>query len=339
MKQLTLILLLACFLGCHSNEKFEFQSPNFDLFEIANGVYACIHKFGGKAICNVGIIDNGKETIIFDTFLDPKVTKELIEIVKQLGLSPIKYIINSHYHNDHIRGNQSFSAEVDIISTAKTKELIEYWEPLDIEEEKQYAPQRFAFYDSLLNSYRGDSTDREFLQIQIWRPYFEVLSESHKIIKTRLPNVFVDGQKNLDGPKRKVQLISKGEGHTKSDLILYLPNDKILFTGDLIFNGCHPYLAHGNYKKLKSWLDYLNSLEIKTLIPGHGQKGDKTLITDMKNYVETVEELAANLNIENATIEVINEVNIPEIYKDWWFEQFYYSNLRYIFKDKQGEQN
>ena len=299
MKNLALIILLAFISSCSSNEKvekFEFQSPNFELIELAEGVYACIHKFGGKAICNVGIIDNGKESIIFDTFLDPNVTEELIELVENLGLSPIKYVINSHYHNDHIRGNQTFSKDINIISTAKTTELIEHWEPLDIEEERLYAPARFAYYDSLLTAYQGDSTDREFMQIQMWRPYYKVLSESHKVIQTRLPNVFIENEKSLDGPKRKVQLISKGEGHTESDLILYLPDDKILFTGDLVFNECHPYLGHGNFEKLKTWLDYLNELEVTTIIPGHGQKGDKALISSMKNYVLKVEENCRKLD-------------------------------------------
>ena len=333
-----MIFLLAMISSCSSNEKiekFEFKSPNFELLELAEGVYACIHKFGGKAICNVGIIDNGKETIIFDTFLDPKVTEELIELVEKLGLSPIKFVINSHYHNDHIRGNQSFPSDIDIISTAKTTELIEHWEPLDIEEEKKYAPARFAYYDSLLTAYEGDSTDREYMQIQMWRPYYEILSESYKVIQTRLPNIFIENEKSLDGPKRKVQLVTKGSGHTESDLILYLPDEKILFTGDLVFNECHPYLGHGNFEKLKTWLDYLNELEVNTIIPGHGQKGDKALISSMKNYVLKVEEVAENLIAANKTLEDVQEVEIPDLYKDWWFERFFNYNLNFIFKEKQ----
>ena len=324
MKKLIPILFYLIMFSCSSSEKFEYQSPNFELIELEEGVYACIHKFGGKAICNVGIIDNGKETIIFDTFLTPEVTKELIEIVKELGLSPIKYVINSHYHNDHIRGNQVFPADVDIISTKKTAELIEHWEPLDIEEERNYAPKRFAYFDSLLTAFQGDSTDRDYLKIQMWRPYYEVLSESHKVIKTRLPNIFVDDQKELNGPKRKIQLISKGQGHTESDLVLYLPDDQILFTGDLVFNDCHPYLAHGNTENLKNWLNYLNSLKVKTLIPGHGLKGGKTLISDMKEYVETVESLAFEMIKANKALEDTENVDIPEAYKDWWFDQFFY---------------
>lgn len=130
-------------------------SQNFDLIELSDGVYACINKFGGKAICNAGIIDLGNETLIFDTFLSPDVAKELISIVEKYKLSPIKYVVNSHYHNDHIRGNQNFFKNIDIISTARTEQLIKEKEPIEIEAEKSYAPVRLAYYDSLLNNYSG----------------------------------------------------------------------------------------------------------------------------------------------------------------------------------------
>lgn len=129
---------------------------------MADGVYACIHKIGGKAISNAGIIDNGKETFIFDTFLSPDVAKELLLAVKQLNLSPVKYVINSHSHNDHIRGNQVFCNDVKIISTERTKELIEEWEPLDLQEEKIYAPGRYSYYDSFYQSFKGDKNSREY---------------------------------------------------------------------------------------------------------------------------------------------------------------------------------
>lgn len=105
--------------GCNEKQSLEYSSVNFDLIKLSEGVYGCIHKFGGKAICNV-----------------------------------------------------------DIISTSKTAELIRLWEPQKIKAEKEYAPKQFAYFDSLLNAYNGDSTDRKFLEIQMWRPYFETLSKS-----------------------------------------------------------------------------------------------------------------------------------------------------------------
>jgi glyoxylase-like metal-dependent hydrolase (beta-lactamase superfamily II) len=337
MKKFIIVLLSSILLGCSSNEQFQYNSPNFDLIKLTDGVYACINKVGGKAICNAGIIDNGKETIIFDSFLSPKVAEEMLNIVEKLGLSPIKFVINSHYHNDHIRGNQVFADDVDIISTAKTAELIKDREPLNIKDEKIYAPLRFAYFDSLKTAYTGDSTDREFMNIQLWRPYFEVLSESHKVVKTRLPNLFVKESKSLDGPNRKLQLITNGQGHTASDLVLYLPDDQILFTGDLVFNNYHPYLADGDPEELKNWLDYLNTLEIKTLVPGHGQKGGKELIPVMKTYILSLEGLATKMVETNKVIDDVEKVEIPELYKGWWFDLFFYLNLKFIFKQMDSE--
>src|SRR4030043_996775 len=137
-----LLLMTSLMLGCVENPEKEYSTTNFDLIKLSEGVYACIHRFGGKSICNSGIVDNGESTIIFDSFLSPDAAEELIELVKHFELSPIKYVINSHYHNDHIRGNQSFSSEVKILSTKRTAELIKEEEPKSIAAEKIYAKER-----------------------------------------------------------------------------------------------------------------------------------------------------------------------------------------------------
>ena len=104
-----------------------YHSTDFELKPLADGVFACIHKIGGRAISNAGIIDNGEATIIFDTFLDPCVAESFHDIVRTYGLSPVRYVINSHDHNDHVRGNQVFGEDVSIVSTPRTKALIAEW--------------------------------------------------------------------------------------------------------------------------------------------------------------------------------------------------------------------
>ena len=328
------VFFLAIIFGvssCNEKQTFVHSSVNFELVKLADGVYGCIHKIGGKAICNVGIVDNGEETIIFDSFLSPDVAKELLEVLKEMNLSPVKYVINSHSHNDHIRGNQVFSADVKIISTTKTAELIREWEPLDIAEEKKYAPARFSYYDSLFNSFNGDKLSREYQQILMWRPYYETLSNSYLEIKTRLPDTFVDTIQNFDGPNRSLQLITKGMGHTESDLMLYLPDDEILFTGDLVFNACHPYLAHGSIRDLDKQLNFMDSLSITTVVPGHGQIGSKDIIATMREYILSVESLAAEMNNQELTIEDLETTEIPEKYKNWWFDRFFLSNVKFAY--------
>lgn len=333
MKSILIIFFTSIlFISCKNRSSNQIKSYNFELVELGDGIYGCIHKFGGKAICNVGVVDNGKETLIFDSFLSPDVAEELLNVVKELGLSPVKYVVNSHFHNDHIRGNQVFSQDVKIISTTRTKELIEEEEPLQIAYEKENAPARLFYYDSLYSSFVGDKQSREYKQILMWRPYYETLSNSHIEVKTQLPNLFVDSILNLNGPNRKIQLISKGEGHTPSDLVMYLPDDRILFSGDLIFNKCHPYVGHGNISKWKAWLYFMNSLEVSTIMPGHGQIGPKLLIDQMKYYLSDLQSSAKDLVKNKASIENPENFLIPDKYKDWWFDRFYEYNLRFAYK-------
>jgi glyoxylase-like metal-dependent hydrolase (beta-lactamase superfamily II) len=317
----------------------QIESDHFELTKLGDGVYSCIHKFGGKAICNVGIVDNGKETLIFDTFLSPDVAQELLTLVKRLELSPVKYVVNSHFHNDHIRGNQVFSDDVKIISTLKTREIIEEEEPLQIAYEKEHAPARFSYYDSLYHSFKGDQQSREYQQTLMWRPYYQTLSESHLKVKTRLPNLYVDSTLSLNGPKRSIQLISYGEGHTESDLVLYLPDDQILFSGDLIFNECHPYVPHGNISKWQDWLKMMNTLEVNTIMPGHGQMGTSGLIEQMMTYLQDLETAAKNFHDKSLKIEEIDSIVIPEKYNQWWFDRFYEYNIKFAYEALQEVKN
>lgn len=332
MKNLIIIFLLTGLLSCQQSQLPDYTSAHFEVHQLSEGVFACIHKFGGKAICNVGIIDNGKETIVFDTFLSPEAAEEIQNVVDFYGLSPIRYVVNSHAHNDHIRGNQVFSEEVDIISTAKTAELIHEWEKKEISAEKVYAPPMVALYDSLLLHFHGDTLERDYQKIQIWLPYFETLAESHLQIRTRLPNLIMKDSMSLDGPVRKVRLQTKGAGHTESDVILYLPDDGLIFTADLVFNDMHPYLGHGFPQEWITSLEYIEKLDFSTVVPGHGELSGKKEITAMKSYIRDLENLALEMIREDMTIGQVSEIQIPDAYQDWWFENFFVSNLQFMYR-------
>ncbi len=108
------------------------RSKHFQMQRLADGVYAAIASEQGYAACNAGIIDIGDRTIVFDTFLTPEAARDLLRITKQLTTNRIAYVVNSHAHNDHIRGNQVFGPDVDIISSSITREAISRNEPRNI---------------------------------------------------------------------------------------------------------------------------------------------------------------------------------------------------------------
>ena len=326
----SILIFIVILISCHREPEIP-VSQNFIVEKIADGVYACIHKIGGKAICNAGIIDIGDGTIIFDTFLSPDAAGELPSLVKKLKLPPITYVINSHWHNDHIRGNQIFSKEVDIISTKKTAELIIINEPKEIAAEKTYAPKQVAHLDSLLNNYQGDHTDRAYQTLLMWHGYFAALTEN-EILETRLPNVFIDKEKTIKGSKRNAKLLCYGGGHTESDLILYLPEDKIVFTADLVFIGMHPYLADGYIEDWKNYLTAIEDLEIEKLVPGHGNIGNANDLHMMKAYLEMVEDQVQKMIDKGLSVTAADSISAPEPFSDWWFDSFFTMNLRFMYK-------
>jgi glyoxylase-like metal-dependent hydrolase (beta-lactamase superfamily II) len=217
------------------------------------------------------------------------------------------------------------------MSTRKTAELIEQEEPKEIAAEKIYAKKQYEYFDSLSRAYEGDTALKEYQEIKMMKPYFEELSKSHERIKTRLPDTYIENEKSLDGSRRKVILIDKGKGHTESDLIMYLPEEGILFAGDLVFNKSHPYLGDGYPQDWKIKLNEMESMDIKVVIPGHGDPGGKEIIRSIWEYIEDIEEIAKEMKDKGNSIEEIKNVQIPEKYKDWWLENYFHSNLEFMF--------
>ena len=325
---LTLMLLLT---GCASFPKQSYSGQHFDLKTLDKGVYAGIHRFGGAAICNVGVVNTGDATIVFDAFLSPDAAVELIAAVRKLGLPPIRYVVNSHAHNDHVRGNQVFGSEVRIISTRQTAETMRLEEPRAIEAEKGYAKGQFEFFDRKMREYTGDTTARAYLAMKMMRPYFEELSQSHEKIKTRLPDMFVDKEMTLSGPQNTVILRDMGGCHSGSDLVMYLPKRKILFAGDLAFNEFHPYLGDGNVDDWRAALRQLQQLDVRWVTPGHGEVGGKEMLARLITYMDDLEAIATGLAKNGRPLTEADTRQAPAQYASWWLDNFYADNLRFMY--------
>jgi glyoxylase-like metal-dependent hydrolase (beta-lactamase superfamily II) len=331
-----LYLMASLMLGCTDVRVKDYSTSDFSVIKLADGVFACIHKPGGKAIGNAGIVDNGEATIVFDTFLSPDAAEELTMVVEQMQLSPIRYVVNSHFDNDHVRGNQCFPSDVKILSTERTAQLIKEEEPKAIAEEKIYAKKLYEYYDSLDRAFTGDTASGEYMNIKMMKPYFEELSQSHLKITTRIPDTYVKGEMSLDGPAHRVLLIEKGKGHSESDLVMYLPEEGILFAGDLVFNEAHPWLGYGYTEELKARLTELEVMQPQIVVPGHGDPGGVETIITTRDYIEEIERIAKELTDAGDTAEDIDKVPMPDKYRDWIIGNYFYSNLRYMVDKMKG---
>jgi glyoxylase-like metal-dependent hydrolase (beta-lactamase superfamily II) len=305
----------------------QISSPDFDIQKLAPGVFAAIHKPGGRAICNAGIVDLGKETLVFDPFISPYAAGELKRVIKEMGLSPVKYVVNSHYHNDHIRGNQAFDSAA-IYSTQITWDLIEKNEPEEIAHEKRVLPERIHKSDSILASIPVNDIQKR-KEAGFWNNYYKTILESHQDLKTKLPDHIVIKNENIKGTRLEVQLIDMGEGHTMSDLILYIPKYNIVFTGDLLFIQNHPWLADGSPDSLKHCLLEIKAMNPAILVPGHGPVGAPKDVDTFLHYLDDINLIALDLIAKWTKPGQVAELPIPPAYQDWLMARFYTPNIKF----------
>ncbi len=320
------ILLLTS--GCQSKTE-SFINQHFKMVELASGIYACIHQLGGKAICNAGIIDLGDETVIFDTFLSPVAAGELKNAVKALGLSPVKYVVNSHYHNDHIRGNQIFGDEAQIIASKKTAKIIREREPRAWAMERSTAPPQLAFYDSLMTHYTGDTTTQAYRDINLWRPYYQVLVEENESLSLRLPDLELIDPITLEGSRYRVRITPTETGHSQGDVYLEVLDEAILFTGDLLFKDTHPFLGEGDLDSWLQLLDEMKATQPKILVPGHGPVADVQAIAELKEYIEELDAEVDRILAGDLSLEVAQS-QMPDRYQSWDLQAFYGLNLQIL---------
>jgi glyoxylase-like metal-dependent hydrolase (beta-lactamase superfamily II) len=309
-----------------------FESKHFRLEKISGGVYAAIHINGGYAICNAGIINLGEKTLIFDPFITPEAARDLRTAAETLFKNPIAYVVNSHFHNDHIRGSQVFPPGASFISTTTTRDYIAANEPQSIEAEKEYAPEQLAQLKEELQAEKDSVKRKELIG---WVGYFEALTTSNSELKTTLADITFDSKLTLIGAERKVELIEFNNGHTASDIILYLPEEKIIFMGDILFINNHPWLADGNPENLITTLKNIQQMDADVFVSGHGSVGSNDDIATMIGYIENIKLTAINLLKEGKSREEINELQIPEIYNGWFLSNFYKINVKFMYEHLQ----
>jgi glyoxylase-like metal-dependent hydrolase (beta-lactamase superfamily II) len=306
-----------------------FTSANFQLHELADGVFAAIHREGGAAQSNAGIIDLGEQVLIFDTFIAPAAAADLRDAVAALLSRPVSALINSHYHNDHIWGNQAFPGDVSIISTIKTRELIT---TLGVEEHHWFAAHSQERLDALIAQLdqEKDEASRRLTSYSI--TYYRTILEALPELKIRLPNITFTDQLDFHGSHRIAHLICYGGGHTPSDSILYLPEERIIFMADMLFTGTHTYLPDGNPDEMRRTLSQIIQLPAETLVPGHGQLGNPGDVEKMIRYIDRLETLVEEGMRRGMMEDDLSQLPMPYEYSDWIFPAFFPSNLRFLYE-------
>lgn len=312
------------------------DSKHFHLQQLAEGVYAAIHRDGGGAIGNAGIVDLGDRTLVYDTFLAPRPAEDLRSAAEALTGRHVDTVIDSHWHSDHIWGNQVFGADTDIISTEATRRLISATR--GDEDFDSLMANAEARLEATLEKLRAATEHGRRRELALWVDEYRSVVEAKPILQVRAPNLTFTHRLAFHGTVRSAELMDLA-GHTESDAVLFLPQDGIAFMSDLLFVRCHPYLGDGNPEALLHALEVVSGLAPKLLVPGHGPVGTADSLVQMQHYISTLDRLARKLVEEGQPEESIAAISIPKPFDDWLIASFFSANMRFLCRrhlQKQG---
>lgn len=149
--------------------------------------------------------------------------------------------------------------------------------------------------------------------------------------KRRMPTDYFEDQRVLFVGGEKLEMIHLG-GHTPGSSIIWLPEEKILFAGDLIFQGRYPFLATANVRKLMEALEWLPRLGAKVIVPGHGNLCDYEEVERQRNYiVETWDRTEMHIEEGHDLKEILADANFPR-YSELGYEKLHQWNIKVIYQ-------
>ena len=201
--------------------------------EIGAGAYA----YTAEGDPNTGVIVGDEEVMILDTQATPVMAQDVIRRIREVTDKPIKYVALSHYHAVRVLGASAY--EVDhIISSQDTYDLIVERGEQDYKSEYERFPRLFQSAESIPGL--------------TW------------------PNITFKGEMTIWLGKCEVKLLQLGRGHTKGDTVAWLPEQRILFSGDLVEYGATPYTGDAYLQDWPTTLDNIAALKPVALVPGRG---------------------------------------------------------------------
>ena len=281
-----------------------FSGKAFRFIKVKDGVY---HAIGTGALTVVGnstIIVNDHDVVVIDDHVSPAAAWVLLEEIKTITDKPVTTVINTHFHFDHAHGNQIFAPGVQIIGHEFTRRAL-----LDDPVSKPLYLRSYNFatlagqIDDLKKRVASelDVAARGKLQMQLTALENDLASQ--KELRPTPPNVTLSTQMTLFRGDREIQVRHLGRGHTAGDVVVYLPREKAVITGDLL-TASTSNMSDSYPVEWAATLEELKKLDFDTVIPGHGEAfTDKTQIDAFAAYLRDVWSTVSTLKKQGVSAE------------------------------------
>jgi glyoxylase-like metal-dependent hydrolase (beta-lactamase superfamily II) len=268
------------------------------LHELGDDVFAYLQPDGGWGWSNAGLVVGDGVSLLVDTLFDLKLTAGMLDaMAPATAAAPIATVVNTHANGDHCYGNQLVAGADIVTSSAAAEEMAEV------------PPAMLA----ALNRAPGAIGE-------LFRSFFGAFEFDG--IEPPPPTRTFDGRLDLDVGGRAVELLEVGPAHTRGDVLVHLPNERVVFTGDILFIGGTPIVWAG---PLSNWIaacDLMLGLDVETVVPGHGPVTDRSGIVAVRDYLvfvesEATERFRAGVDAFDAAREIARDAFGGRAFGSW----------------------
>ncbi len=288
------------------------EAQEQDLFELVKaheGVYAAIARKTYPLNSNAAVIINRDDVLIVDSHATPSSARALLTAVRKLTPNPVRYVVNTHFHYDHARGNEAYlhpyPHDVMIISTGATRDNLASIETARLKTDLAEMPARIARLKAEPAEQNDPARSRQLADAERYH-------EELKRMKIILPTMTFDKSLVIHKPGRDIFILFLGRGHTSGDAVVYLPKERVVATGDLL-TSWGPGLGDGYPNEWIQTLDELAKLDFERVIGGHGAVGDRRMITALRNYLaDLIAEVKAEVK-KGSSLEVTRKAVLKRL--------------------------
>lgn len=237
------------------------------LHEIGNGCFAYLQPDGGWGLSNAGMLAEGDQSLLIDTLFDLPRTRVMLQAMRRAipAAARINTVVNTHSHPDHTAGNALLDGATIIASQTTIDEMRRRIEGEDL-------------YGKILRDWRLYGEAGAYLH-EVMGSRFALTFDSHS-----LPTQGFDTEVDLRVGTKVVRVVKLGPAHTGGDAVVYVPQDRVLYTGDVLFNEVHPAVTG---QPVSAWIatcERLLTWDIEVIVPGHGPVADLSAVRRQRDY-------------------------------------------------------
>lgn len=278
------------------------EIPPPSIEEVSPGVFAYIQLDGSWCLNNIAFITGGRGVIVFDATSTERRTRDLTAAIARTSDKPVSTLVNTHSHLDHTFGNCVFGPEVTIVGHELCREEI------------------MEAGEGMIATAQGLFPRVDFGEIDIVPPMLTF-----------------DDEITLYAGDLAVHLEHVGPAHTTNDVIAWIPERRLLISGDIIFNQGTPFAVGGSIIGWLQTLEEIRDLGAETLIPGHGPVCGPEVIDDVAAYLRFVQDRArAGFEAGATPLELARDTDLGR-FSDWLDSERLVGNLHRAYSELRGE--